>query len=118
MNIRKAVALVVFGVAAHLSSAVAAELPKSRGAFVTTGSLPSPLANQSAAADEKFVYVVDNAVIAKLDRASGKELARSTGEASHLNSGYLWQGQLYCAHSNYPKRPHQSDIRVLDPESM
>ena len=101
-----------------LPAARAAELPGSRGAYVLTGMLASPLANQAAAADEKFVYAVDNGVIAKYDRASGKELARSTGSAYHLNSGFLWEGKLYCAHSNYPKKPHQSDIRVLDPESM
>src|ERR1051325_8540178 len=93
-------------------------LPKSSGAYVLTGSLASPLANQAAAADEKFVYVVDDGVIAKHDRSTGKELARSTGKAEHLNSGFLWEGKLYCAHSNYPKKPHQSDIRVLDPETM
>lgn len=94
------------------------DLPKSSGGFVLTGSMPSPLANQAAAADEKFVYVVDDGVISKHDRSTGKELARSIGKAQHLNSGFLWQGKLYCAHSNYPKKPHQSDIRVLDPESM
>jgi hypothetical protein len=94
------------------------DLPKSSGAYVVTGSMASPLANQAAAADEKFVYVVDDGVIAKHDRSTGKELARSVGKAQHLNSGFLWEGKLYCAHSNYPKKPHQSDIRVLDPETM
>jgi hypothetical protein len=94
------------------------DLPKSSGAHVVTGSMASPLANQAAAADETFVYVVDNGVIAKHDRSTGKELARSVGKAQHLNSGFLWEGKLYCAHSNYPKKPHQSDIRVLDPQTM
>jgi hypothetical protein len=88
------------------------------GAYVATATLASPLANQAAAADDKFVYAIDNGVIGKLDRATGKELARSTGKAEHLNSGFFWQGKLYCAHSNYPKAPHQSDIRVLDPVTM
>ncbi len=96
----------------------AAELPASKGAYVIVGSLASPLAHQAAAADEKFVYAIDNARIAKYDRDSGQELARSTGPAEHLNSGFFWQGKLYCAHSNYPKKPHQSDIRVLDPATM
>lgn len=94
------------------------ELPKSTGAYVATGSMKSPCANQAAAADERFVYAVDNSVVAKHDRATGKELARSSGPATHLNSGFLWEGMLYCAHSNFPKVPHQSDIRVLDPDSM
>lgn len=99
-------------------SSPAADLPRAKGAYVATGSLPSRLANQAAAADDKYVYAIDDAVIGKYDRATGKELARSTGKARHLNSGFLWQGKLYCAHSNYPRKPHQSDIRVLDPTSM
>ena len=103
---------------ALLPGAEKAVLPKGRGAYVVSGSLPSRFATQAAAADEQFVYAVDDAVIAKYDRATGKELARSTGEAKHLNSGFLWKGKLYCAHSNFPKKPHQSDIRVLDPETI
>lgn len=87
-------------------------------AYVKTAVLKAPEANQAAAADERVVYAVDNAVIAKYDRSTGKLLARSTGEAKHLNSGYLWQGKLFSAHSNYPRKPEQSEIKVLDPESM
>lgn len=96
----------------------AAELPKSSGAYVVTGSMASPMATQAAAADDQFVYAIASAVVAKHDRASGQELARSVGPAQHLNSGFLWQGKLYCAHSNFPRKPHQSDIRVLDPATM
>jgi hypothetical protein len=125
MNIRpRAVGPLVGAVAAFLAGAAlppvswAADLPRPRGVYVATGSLASPLANQAAAADEQFVYAVDDTAIAKYDRATGKELARSTGRAQHLNSGFLWQGKLYCAHSNFPRRPPQSDIRVLDPMTM
>lgn len=50
--------------------------------------------------------------------ASGERLAVSTGEAEHLNSGFLWRGKLYCANSNYPQKPDRSDIKVLDPDTM
>jgi hypothetical protein len=30
----------------------------------------------------------------------------------------LWQGRLYCAHSNYPQKPERSDIKVLDTETL
>src|SRR4051794_33988263 len=96
--------------------ATPAELPKSSLVYVKTGSMPSPLANQAAAADDKYVYVVDDGVIGKYDRATGKELARSTGKAQHLNSGFLYEGKLYAAHSNFPRTPHKSDLRVLDPD--
>ena len=87
-------------------------------AYVETESLPAPEAIQAAAADERFVYAIDNTVVAKYDRASGKLLARSRGEAKHLNSGFLWQGKLYAAHSNFPRKPEQSQLKVLDLQSM
>jgi endonuclease/exonuclease/phosphatase family metal-dependent hydrolase len=75
-------------------------------------------ANQAAAADERHFYAITNSHIGKYDRASGQRLAVSTGEAKHLNSGFVWEGKLYCAHSNYPLVPEESQIKVLDPESM
>lgn len=96
----------------------AAELPRGKGAYVADGSLPSPHATQAAAADAAFVYAISSTAVVRYDRASGRELARSRGKAEHLNSGFLWRGKLYCAHSNYPRLPHQSDLRVLDPATM
>lgn len=87
-------------------------------AYVQTRALSAPEANQAAAADERFVYAVDNKVVGKYDRATGMLLARSMGEAKHLNSGFLWAGKLYAAHSNYPAKPERSEIMALDPESM
>lgn len=87
-------------------------------AYVAAHSMPAAEANQAAAADRRFVYAIDNAVIGKYDRATGKRVARSTGEAKHLNSGFLLAGKLYCAHSNYPRKPERSEIKVLDPETM
>jgi hypothetical protein len=80
--------------------------------------IPAAEAAQAAAADGQFVYAIGSAVIGKYDRATGQFLATSTGEAKHLNSGFLWEGQLYCAHSNFPRKPEQSEIKVLDPETM
>jgi hypothetical protein len=95
-----------------------AELPPPSGEYVATRTLSSSNATQAAAADEEFVYAISNARVVKFDRVSFKELSESTGHADHLNSGFLWRGKLYCAHSNYPRRPHTSDIRVLDPKTM
>lgn len=80
--------------------------------------LPAPEAHQAAAADDRFVYAISSTEVAKYDRSSGERVAVSTGEAKHLNSGFVWNGRVFCAHSNYPRKPEQSDIRVLDPESM
>jgi len=80
--------------------------------------LPASEAKQAAAADERFVYAIDNKVVARYDRDSGERLAISTGDALHLNSGFLHDGRLYCAHSNYPRTPEQSEIKVLDLATM
>lgn len=87
-------------------------------AYVEKESLAAPEANQAAAADEKFVYAIDNRLVARYDRSTAKRIDVSTGEALHLNSGFLLAGKLYCAHSNYPKQPAQSEIMVLETESM
>jgi hypothetical protein len=94
-------------------------LSKAHASEVTqTGTLAAPEANQAAAADEHFVYAIGSAVVAKYDRATGKRLALSTGPAHHMNSGFLWEGKLLCAHSNFPKKPEQSQIMALDPTTM
>jgi hypothetical protein len=101
-----------------LTASASAQLPKSQGSYVLTGSMPSPYATQAAAADEQLVYVVSDNLVVKYDRASGKELAQSKGKAQHLNSAFLHEGKVYAAHSNFPRLPHQSDLRVLDPATM
>jgi hypothetical protein len=83
-----------------------------------TRSLPAAEAHQAAAADEKFVYAIASEKVAKYNRQTGQRVAVSTGEAKHLNSGFFLEGRLYMAHSNYPRTPEQSEIRVLDPEKM
>lgn len=83
-----------------------------------TGQLAAAEATQAAAADEDFVYAVTNHVVAKYERATGKLLAHSTGKAQHLNSAFVHEGKVYCAHSNYPRKPEQSQIMVLDPQTM
>lgn len=75
-------------------------------------------ARQAAAADDRYFYAIVNRFIGKYDRFSGKRLAVSHGAAEHLNSGFLWDGQIYCAHSNYPEKPEQSEIKVLNPKTM
>lgn len=73
---------------------------------------------QAAAADDQFVYAIDSARIVRYDRATGRRLAESRGEAKHLNSGFFHAGLLLCAHSNYPVVPERSQIKSLDPRTM
>ena len=87
-------------------------------AWPKTAELAAPEAIQAAAADGQFVYAIASRQVAKYDRTTGKRIATSTGQAKHLNSGFLWKGRLLCAHSNYPTTPEKSEIKVLDPVSM
>jgi hypothetical protein len=92
--------------------------PSAPQAWTATGTLAADEAFQAAAADEKFVYAITNSQVAKYDRQTKKRVAVSTGEAKHLDSGFQHSGKLYCAHSNYPQTPEQSEIMVLDLEAM
>lgn len=85
---------------------------------VRSAVIVAPEANQAAAADEQFVYAIDSTLVAKYERLTGQRIAISTGEAHHLNSGFLWDNKLLCAHSNYPKKPEKSEIMALDLATM
>ena len=87
-------------------------------AWRTSATLAAPEAIQAAAADQSHVYAIANREIAKYDRQTGQRVAVSTGPAQHLNSGFFWRGRLYAAHSNYPRVPEKSEIKVLDPATM
>jgi hypothetical protein len=87
-------------------------------AWVEVARIAAPDARQAAAADREHVFVVASEVVAKYERSTGRLLARSQGEARHLNSAFLHEGQLYLAHSNYPEQPERSQILRLDPATM
>ena len=81
-----------------------------------TSSLASEFATQAAAADDKHYYAISSTTVAQYDRANGKLIAKGTAaDAKHLNSAFVQDGKVYCAHSNYPAKPDESDIRVFDP---
>jgi hypothetical protein len=92
--------------------------PARAAAYVEASLRPAPEANQAAAADERFFYAVDNTKVAKYDRSTGALIGVSTGAAKHLNSAFVWQGKVYCAHSNYPAKPERSEIKVFDPDTL
>lgn len=100
----------------YLSISVSAADPATDWKLVRK--IPAPEAHQAAASDENFVYAITSRAVAKYDRETGKRLAVSTGEARHLNSGFVHDGQLLCAHSNFPLLPEQSEIKSLNPDSM
>lgn len=98
-------------------SAVAGAGPGASSMRVTRV-IAAPEAVQAAAADDRVVYAVSSTTIGKYDRATGERVGTSTGAAKHLNSAFVFEGKVYCAHSNYPAKPEQSEIKVLDPKTM
>lgn len=91
---------------------------KTADGWVRTGTLDAAEAVQAAAADQRRVYAINNTHVAAYDRETGERVALSQGPAQHLNSGFLWKDRLYCAHSNYPRVPERSMIKVLDLATM
>jgi len=83
---------------------------------------PAPDADQGVAVDSRHFYAVDNSVIAKYERDSGKLVDRWVGPdhglIRHLNSCLAHGGRLWCANSNYSLTPHGSSIEVFDTGSM
>jgi hypothetical protein len=96
----------------------AATAGRETSAWRETATLAAAEAHQAAAADKQYVYAIGSRTIGKYDRRTGQRVAGSMGTATHLNSGFFWQGKLYCAHSNYPATPQRSEIYVLDPVTM
>ena len=88
------------------------------GGWEQVRAVPAPEAVQAASAWGDSLYAITGNRVARYDRASGQRLSGSTGEAHHLNSGFFWEGKLYCAHSNFPEKPERSRIQRLDPADM
>lgn len=82
----------------------------------------APDADQGVAASAKHFFVVDNAVIAKYDIASGTLLHRWAGPRDgpirHLNSCLVDSGKVWCANSNYPLTPMGSSVEIFDAETV
>ena len=73
-------------------------------------------ARQAVVVDEAFIYVIDNAAIAKLRKQNFEPVASwqdITGTIPHLNSAIIIDDTLYCATSNYPEVPMTSSIEMF-----
>lgn len=82
----------------------------------------APEADQGVAVDADFFYALDNTVIGKYRRDTGRLVARFTaphkGLIRHMNSCYARNAKLWCANSNYSRVPMGSSIEVFDAASM
>jgi hypothetical protein len=84
--------------------------------------IPAREANQGVAADDRFLYVIDNQAIGKYEKANGARAggwsSPDDGPIQHLNAGIVREGRLHVAHSNYPGVPMVSSIEIFDVETM
>lgn len=91
-------------------------------AFIENRRFDAAEARQAVAVDAHHFYAIDNAAIGKYDRRTGKRVARWEAGAksplTHLNSGIVRDGRLYCAHSNYPHQPDTSSVEIWDAASL
>jgi hypothetical protein len=117
---RTAVAIALLGGFLALCLAVPPGRPVSafrpEPGWIESRSFRSPHATQAACVDRTRAFAISNTTVAVHDRRTGRLLGEVTGpDTKHLNSGFLSGGRIWCAHSNYPLTPHESDVRVCDP---
>ena len=104
--------------------AVADEAPPgSNGwSFEELRRFPAPEARQGVAADGEYLYVISNHELAKYSKVTGVRTAAWScpkGQPlTHINAGVIYEGRLYCAHSNYPGVPHVSSVEIWDPADL
>lgn len=91
-------------------------------ALEQVGEFRVPEANQGVGVDAEHFYAVDNHVIGKYDKKSGKLVRKwqgpKAGPVLHLDSAMLMDGKLYAAHSNYPQWPMTSSVEIFDAATM
>lgn len=115
MRLRTIIAMLVCGVCLPSIAEEGSRLVRRDGPTATR-LLAAPQATQAAAADRQFVYAVSDTTVAQYDRATGRLVQEATtADTRHLNSGFVFAGKVWCAHSNYPAEPPACDVRVFDP---
>jgi hypothetical protein len=79
-------------------------------------------ARQGVAVDSNHIYVIGTVQIAKYEKRTNVQVASWTANDKtpliHLDSGVIVEGELFCAHSNYPEIPMTSSVEVWDAETL
>jgi hypothetical protein len=117
-------------VAAVVAAAAVAALPGSARPAPEPPQLQAKLlraydafdANQGVAVDGRHFFAVDNRSITQHSRGSGEPLLQFAGTAGgpliHMDSGAVYRGRLYAAHSNYDDSPMESSIEIFDARTL
>ncbi len=113
--------LVFFGVLARVSNGSDPTISETTftpvNGWKASRHIATTYATQAAAADDSYIYAISSTTIAQINRETGALVTTATSPTTkHLNSGFIFNRKLFCAHSNYPNEPHKCDIRVFDPE--
>lgn len=80
-----------------------------------------PAAKQGVAVDEHHFYVINNSQITKHSKKDGQLIVTMDGKPlgyTHLNSGVVLEGKLYCANSNFPGIPMLSSVEIFDANTL
>jgi hypothetical protein len=105
-------------VAFTLGTASHAAVPPVVERYTETRRYSVPEARQGVVVDAESIWAIDNHALAKYRRADLKRVAEWQCEEgqplTHLNAAYLFEGRLYCAHSNYPGVPNLSSVEIFD----
>lgn len=111
-------ALFTFAFAAEPLPALKLAAPTPGWRYEELRRIPAAEAGQAAVADREFIYAINNYTIGKYRKASGERVALwdggKGGPIIHLNAGIVFEGRLYCAHSNYPGVPMLSSVEIFD----
>lgn len=114
----KRIAAVAMSAGIALGSLAATAAP----ALEQIGEFAVKEANQGVGVDANHFYAVDNYVIGKYDKKTGKLVKKWEGDKKgpvlHLDSAMLMDGKLYAAHSNWPDWPMTSSLEIFDAETM
>jgi len=81
-----------------------------------------PEAHQAVAVDATSFYAIANRTIARYAKGTNKPLANWEAPAGsaivHLNSGVVVDGRLYCANSNWPKKPLKNSVEIFEADAL
>lgn len=82
----------------------------------------APEARQGVCADANYFWAVSNFALAKYRREDGVRVTTWECEEgkplTHLNAAFLFEGRLYCSHSNYPGVPNLSSVEIFDAQTL
>ncbi len=90
-------------------------------AFAVSKEFQVSAAKQGVAVDEHHFYVINNSEITKHNKQDGKLVGSVNGKPlgfTHLNSGVVLDGKLYCANSNFPGIPMLSSVEIFDANTL